>query len=189
GGGLPGKLMDCSTKDREESELFLVEGQSAGGSAESGRDRHFQAILPLRGKVLNVEKARPEKFLANEEICNLISAVGVDIGSESDMANLRYGKIVLLTDADVDGSHIRTLLLTFFYRQMSKLVENGRIFVARPPLYKVTQKKNIRYVSNADDMVRELMERGLDGTRLTVMPPANADNTPGEGEPRVFEGE
>src|SRR5262249_35214254 len=154
GGGLPGKLMDCTTRERDESELFLVEGQSAGGSAESGRDRKFQAILPLRGKVLNVGKARPENSLGNEEICNLISAVGVDIGTEADLEKLRYGKVIILTDADVDGQHIRTLLLTFFYRQMSRLVEEGRIFVARPPLYKVTQKKTARYVNSAEEMQR-----------------------------------
>jgi DNA gyrase subunit B len=182
GGGLPGKLMDC-TSTGDDSELFLVEGQSAGGSAESGRDRHFQAILPLRGKVLNVEKARPEKFLNNEEICNLISAVGVDIGDDADLEKLRYGKIVILTDADVDGQHIRTLLLTFFYRQMSKLVEEGRIFVARPPLFKITQKKTARYVTDPEEMQRELMERGLSGTRLTVLPRDN------EGQELVFDGE
>ncbi len=169
GGGLPGKLMDCTSRDRDESELFLVEGQSAGGSAESGRDRMYQAILPLRGKVLNVERARQEKVLGNEEICNLISAVGIDIGNCEDMSKLRYGKVVLLTDADVDGQHIRTLLLTFFYRQMRRLIEEGHVFVARPPLYKVTAKKSIRFVQRADEMARELMERGLDGTRLRLL--------------------
>lgn len=169
GGGLPGKLMDCTTRDRDESELFLVEGQSAGGSAESGRDRHFQAILPLRGKVLNVEKARPEKVLGNEEICSLISAVGVDIGNTEDIARLRYGKVVILTDADVDGQHIRTLLLTFFYRQMRKLIENRHIYVARPPLYKVTQKKAVRYVQTVAEMNGELMGRGLDSTKFHVL--------------------
>ncbi|HEV3081460.1 MAG TPA: DNA gyrase subunit B [Gemmataceae bacterium] len=169
-GGLPGKLMDCTTRDRDESELFLVEGQSAGGSAESGRNRYFQAILPLRGKVLNVEKARPEKVLGNDEIISLISAVGIDIGNSEDIARVRYGKIVILTDADVDGQHIRTLLLTFFYRQMLRLIEHGYIYVARPPLYKVTQKKHVRYVKTAEDMNTELMTRGLQGTRLELLP-------------------
>jgi DNA gyrase subunit B len=169
GGGLPGKLMDCTSRDRDESELFLVEGDSAGGSAESGRDRMYQAILPLRGKPLNVEKARIENMLRNEEIVSIISAVGIDIGLIENLDKLRYGKIVILTDADVDGQHIRTLLLTFFYRQMPKLVEDGKIFVARPPLFKVTQKKNVRYVQTIDDMGRELMERGLAGTRLELL--------------------
>jgi DNA gyrase subunit B len=168
-GGLPGKLMDCTSRDRDESELFLVEGDSAGGSAESGRDRMYQAILPLRGKPLNVEKARPEKVLGNEEICSIISAVGVDIGNAEDVSKRRYGKIVMLTDADVDGQHIRTLLLTFFYRQMRKLLEDGHIFVARPPLYKVTQRKQVRYVQTQEDMNSDLMGRGLNGTRLTVL--------------------
>src|SRR5205085_3399348 len=155
GGGLPGKLFDCTTRDRDESELFLVEGDSAGGAAESGRDRMYQAILPLRGKPLNVEKARLENMLRNEEIVSIISAVGIDIGVIEDLEKLRYGKVVILTDADVDGQHIRTLLLTFFYRQMPKLVEEGKIFVARPPLFKVTQKKHVRYVQTIEDMSRE----------------------------------
>jgi DNA gyrase subunit B len=179
-GGLPGKLMDCTSRDRDESELFLVEGQSAGGSAEGGRNRVFQAILPLRGKVLNVEKARQEKVLSNEELCNLISAVGVDIGGGTeDVDKRRYGKIILLTDADVDGQHIRTLLLTFFYRQMRNLVEGGHIYVARPPLYKVEQKKNVRFVQTIEEMTQELMSRGLGGTMLNI-----------QGEPpRIVEGE
>jgi DNA gyrase subunit B len=161
GGGLPGKLMDCSTRERDKSELFLVEGDSAGGSAEGGRDRYIQAVLPLRGKVLNVEKAEIEKLLKNEEIASLISAVGVDIGNAEDTTRLRYGKIVILTDADVDGQHIRTLLLTFFFRQMRKLIEEGRIFVARPPLFKVVIKKDTRFVQTRDEMTTELMRRGL----------------------------
>jgi DNA gyrase subunit B len=180
GGGLPGKLMDCTSRDRDESELFLVEGDSAGGSAESGRDRMYQAILPLRGKPLNVEKACAEKLLGNEEICSIISAVGTDIGDAADLDKLRYDKIVILTDADVDGQHIRTLLLTFFYRQMPRLIEQGHIYVARPPLYKVTQKKHIRYVQTAEEMSGELMTRGLSGTSLTILPPAPSA---GDGSP------
>jgi len=173
-GGLPGKLFDCTTRKRDESELFLVEGDSAGGSAEAGRDRMYQAVLPLRGKPLNVEKARLENLLNNTEICALISAIGVDIGSNQDYASvketLRYNKIIIMTDADVDGQHIRTLLLTFFYRQMPLLVEHGHIHVARPPLYKVTQKKQVRYVSTGEEMQTELMQRGMDGTSLVILP-------------------
>jgi DNA gyrase subunit B len=188
-GGLPGKLMDCTSRDRDESELFLVEGQSAGGSAESGRDRFYQAILPLRGKVLNVEKARQEKVLGNEELCNLISAIGVDIaGANEDADKRRYGKIVLLTDADVDGQHIRTLLLTFFYRQMRNLVEAGHIYVARPPLFKVEQKKQVRFVQTIEAMTRELMSRGLHGTKLIVKPGEPGAAT-APGTDRVLEGD
>jgi DNA gyrase subunit B len=180
GGGLPGKLMDCTSRDRDSSELFLVEGDSAGGSAEGGRDRNYQAVLPLRGKVLNVEKARLEKLLDNNEITSLIGAIGVDIGNPEDISKLRYGKIVILTDADVDGQHIRTLLLTFFFRQMRKLIESGNIYVARPPLYKVTQKKQVRFIQTAVEMSTELNQRGLNGTTLVV----------GTGqEPKRFEGE
>jgi DNA gyrase subunit B len=168
GGGLPGKLMDCTTRERDKSELFLVEGDSAGGSAESGRDRMFQAVLPLRGKVLNVEKARLEKLLENNEISALIAAVGVDIENVEDVSKVRYAKIIILTDADVDGQHIRTLLLTFFFRQMRTLIQEGHVFVARPPLYKVTQKKESRFVQTREEMVKELTTRGLKDTVLHV---------------------
>ncbi|MBA4190116.1 MAG: DNA topoisomerase IV subunit B [Planctomycetaceae bacterium] len=168
GGGLPGKLFDCTTRERDKSELFLVEGDSAGGSAESGRDRMFQAVLPLRGKVLNVEKAKLEKLLKNNEISALIAATGVDIENVEDISKIRYGKIIILTDADVDGQHIRTLLLTFFFRQMRKLVEEGHLFVARPPLYKVTQKKESRFVQTREEMISELMGRGLKETVLHI---------------------
>ncbi len=187
GGGLPGKLFDCTERDAEAAELFLVEGDSAGGSAESGRNRKFQAILPLRGKPLNVEKARLENMLNNQEICSLISAIGIDIGNNDDLSKLRYNKVIILTDADVDGQHIRTLLLTFFYRQMAQLVADGHIYVARPPLYKVTEKKKVRFVQTAEAMQRELIDSGLRGTRLAIHAPP-ADGTP-VPPPRVLEGE
>ncbi len=166
GGGLPGKLMDCSTNDRDSSELFLVEGDSAGGTAEGGRDRVFQAILPLRGKILNVERARLEKVLGNEEVRNIITAVGGGIGGDEDPTKRRYGKIVMMSDADVDGSHIRTLLMTFFYRQMPRLVAEGHLYVAQPPLYLLAQKKERRYLQSDGEMNAILIEGGLRDAEL-----------------------
>jgi DNA gyrase subunit B len=179
GGGLPGKLMDCSTHDQDSSELFLVEGDSAGGTAEGGRDRMYQAILPLRGKILNVERARLDRVLGNEEIRNIITAVGNGIGGEEDPSKRRYGKVVMMSDADVDGSHIRTLLMTFFYRQMPRLVAEGHLYVAQPPLYMIQSgKKERRYVHLDDQMQAILMETGLAGAVLRPAVPAGQEPDP-----------